>query len=228
MTKRLILMNEANNEIVRYTEVPRRPDMMEVEFRSGELVQIPLNAWVEMDLKIGMQVDGALLGKLRTEAVCAEAKSSALRFLNWKSRTTHEVQAHLQKSFPESVCSRVVADLVRLELLDDVLYARMYVEQKKQTFSRRELSWKLEQRGISRLLIQSVLEEMFPRESEAETARIVAEKFDRKQAHLSVQKRRQRLGNYLQRHGFAPALVRNLVFAVVKSDSDNQGFLDND
>lgn len=226
--KRLILMNEAVDKILQYTEVPRMPHCIEVAFETHDSVIVPVSVWVEMNLKVGMEVHTALLHVLQTEASVAKAKDQALSYLQWKPRTAYEVLHYLEKKqYETTLCQRVVSDLETSQVIDDAVYAKLYVQQKYRQLSRRALSWKLERNGLAKGVIHAALESDYPRELEEETARVIADKFERKGRHWPLQKRKQKLGAHLQRHGFPSAIVRKLAFELT-IDNVNDSFLDND
>jgi regulatory protein len=219
--------NQADS-IVRYLEVPRMPHLIEVAFEQHDAVILPLSAWVVLNLKVGMPVPDELFQKLELEAGVTKAKEQALGFLRWKPRTCREVVQYLEKKqYESSVCQRVVDDLKQLELLDDIAYASLYVQQKLSQASRKAISWKLEQRGLARDVIHSALDMYYPREVEVETARAVALKYSGKGNHGPLQKRKQKLGMYLQRQGFPSSLVRQFMRDLADVDVED-GFLDND
>ena len=100
-----------------------------------------------------------------------KARDVGLTFLSARDRSVQEMREKLlQNKFAPEVIDEAIADLQRLNLLDDRTFAHRWVESRLQgkAASRRKFAQDLQRKGIHRDIIDAVLEEFKDRlESEA-------------------------------------------------------------
>jgi regulatory protein len=96
----------------------------------------------------------------------------ALKYLNRRDRTVHEVRLRLERaSIDEAVAGQVVDALIEQNLLDDARFARVFAEDKRELeqWGSERIERGLLSRGIERELVRETLAEM-PDESELSRA----------------------------------------------------------
>ena len=138
-----------------------------------------------------------------------KAHDRALHFLSYRPRSEAEVRRYLQgKAVSPAVEEEVIERLTRAKLLDDLAFARYWVENRESFNPRglRMLRYELRQKGLSEETIAQALTDL----DEEENAHRVALRRGRRLAHLDQVSFRQKLGAYLLRRGF-PHEVVNLV-----------------
>lgn len=137
----------------------------------------------------------------------AKAFDRAVRFLAVRPRSTWEVRQNLARYRPQGCplpsehVDWVIRRLTELGYLDDLAFARYWVEQRRQfnPRGRHALRHELRQKGIEPALIDQVLAQEVDDVAAAEAA--VRKQLPRWQ-HLDESARRRKVMGYLQRRGF--------------------------
>lgn len=139
-----------------------------------------------------------------------KAYDRALRFLSYRPRSEAEVRHYLQgKAVSPAVEDEVIERLTRAKLLDDLAFARYWVENRKSFNPRglRMLRYELRQKGLSDETIAQALTNL----DEEEGAYRVALRRGRRLAHLDKVSFRKKLGAHLLRRGFPYEVVNPTV-----------------
>ncbi len=146
---------------------------------------------------------------MEDEAEYREAKSIALRFLSYRPRSEREVRDRLrQKGISAQAAAAVIAELKRLQYLDDSQFARLWVESRQQSpRGPLRLRQELAAKGIAPELIDPLLLETFEAVGELELARTAAARKLRTMPEATREERGRRIGQYLQRQGFSYAVI---------------------
>ena len=138
----------------------------------------------------------------------AAAREAALKLLERTRRTRSDLTRRLrEKGYASGVVAHVLERLAEVGLVDDVEYARAYLESRarRRTSGRRRLEQDLRARGISADDIAAArarLEEREGHDDETTAARRVIAQAARRYARLDPRTRRQRLYALLVRRGF--------------------------
>lgn len=135
-----------------------------------------------------------------------KAHDRALRFLSYRPRSEAEVRRYLQgKAVSPAIEEEVIERLTRAKLLDDLAFARYWVENRESFKPRglRMLRYELYQKGLSEDIIAQALTDL----DEEESAYQVALQRGRRLAHLDQVSFRKKLGAYLLRRGFPHEVV---------------------
>jgi len=135
-----------------------------------------------------------------------KAHDHALRFLSYRPRSEAEMRRYLQsKAVSPTIEEEVIEHLTRAKLLDDLAFARYWVENRESFKPRglRMLRYELYQKGLSEDTIAQALADL----NEEESAYQVALQRGRKLAHLDQVSFRKKLGAYLLRRGFPHEVV---------------------
>ncbi len=151
-------------------------------------------------LKNGQQLSDEVIAHLTAADDVEKAYNRALNLLSYRPRSVAEVWRNLQgkKIVPETI-ETVVARLTQNGLLDDVAFARFWVENRT-AFSPRSgrlMSYELRQKGVAGGDIETAL----PSE-DRDSANEAATRRARSLASLDYEAFRKRLLPYLQRRGF--------------------------
>src|SRR5580765_5616972 len=138
----------------------------------------------------------------------AAAREAALKLLERTRRTRSDLARRLRdKGYASAVIESVLARLAEVGLVDDVEYARAFLEARarRRTAGRRRLEQDLRARGVSADDIAAArarLEAREGHEDETAGARRVIAQAARRYAKLDPRARRQRLYALLMRRGF--------------------------
>ena len=130
---------------------------------------------------------------------------AALSYLSGRMRTVREVEEKLDDlQYGEGDILTTVERLKELNLVNDREYAREFVRSRLATkpVSRQKLYMDLKAHKVPEECIREALDDL-PRETEADNAREVAEKFWRQMGALEKDVRRERVLRRLMSRGFS-------------------------
>jgi regulatory protein len=108
---------------------------------------------VRLKLGVGQDVDPARLALVLRAEEIRRARESALTLLDYRARTTAELERRLTgKGYPEEVVAEVIADLTRAGLVDDERFAAQWVAGRlaSRPSGRARLAWELRSKGLTR------------------------------------------------------------------------------
>jgi regulatory protein len=159
--------------------------------------------------------------------------NAAARFLEFRSRSVHEVRRHLMDArFPDRLVEDAIARLLELGMLDDRAFARAWVESRDRARPRGEVALRRELalKGIDRETVDAVLAER----SEAATAdaaaiggaaadelaaeRLLARNRTTLRRLADPRVRRRRAYALLARNGFDPEVCRSVSARLVAAE----------
>lgn len=149
------------------------------------------------------------------------AHDRTLNYLAYRPRSNSEVRHYLRdKGFPEQVVEEVIGRLSRAGLLDDLAFARYWVEN-RETFQPRGqvlLRQELRQKGISDGVIDELLAEL----DEGKSAYEAGIQRARRYAHLDPEAFTQKMSGFLRRRGFEYEVVRETVARLLLHRADDE------
>lgn len=152
-------------------------------------------------LQVGKELSRSKINELKAKDNQEKAYQRALNFLSYRDRSTAEVERNLRKhDVPEAAIEAVIQRLQDNHLLDDLDFARKWVENRAAFHprGRRALAAELRQKGVSRPVIDKVLEDV----DEYEMAYKVAQNKLRRIKDLERPEFNNKLYGYLSRRGF--------------------------
>lgn len=166
-------------------------------------------------LRKGQFLSDEEIQALQTLDLRAKAFDRAVRFLAVRPRSTWEVRQNLARyrpqgrPLPPEHVDWVIRRLSELGYLDDLAFARYWVEQRRQFNPRgtHALRHELRQKGLEPTIIDQVLAQEEDDVAAAEAA--VRKQLPRWQ-HLDESARRRKVMGYLQRRGFDWATVQEV------------------
>jgi len=161
-------------------------------------------------LQRGQVLSDGDIERLKERDSFEKAHDRALRFLSYRPRSEAEVRRYLQgKAVSPAVEEEVIERLTRANLLDDLDFARYWVENRVSFNPRglRMLRYELRQKGLSDEIIAQALTDL----DEEEGAYQVALRRGRRLAHLDKVSFRKKLSAHLLRRGFPYEVVNPTV-----------------
>ena len=130
------------------------------------------------------------------------ATLSAMHILERTDKTEAQLRRKLEESeYPKEAVESAIAYVTSYGYLDDRRYAEHYIEWKKQGKGKARLKMELVQKGISREIIEEVLESTDFGETREMIRQIILKK--RKTDIPMNEKEKQRLYGFLMRKGFS-------------------------
>lgn len=150
------------------------------------------------------------------------AKEYALNFLSYRPRSSAEVRSYLiRKGYPESLADDVVEDLKKLNMINDLSFARMFLTDqiRKKPQGPQLLRQRLLAKGIDQRTIETLLQEFVSDNEQLRAATtLLGKKFP---SHLRnkkcTPKEYQRMSAFLYRRGFSPDIIHKVLHTSIHS-----------
>jgi regulatory protein len=166
-------------------------------------------------LRVGQTLSDDEIIKLRMRDDIERAYGRALNYLSYRPRSESEVCRNLrEKDVEDEVVAVVIGRLKRAGLVDDRAFARYWLDNRARFNPRglRGLRHEMQQKGVSRDIIDEVLETF----DVEEAARKTAEAGARRLLHEDGPAFRRKLLAYMARRGFSYAVIKPLVEQLVE------------
>lgn len=139
------------------------------------LFSIDAETLAKHHVREGMALDAAALAHLKEQSDTRKAKDKALGYLSLRDYASGELYDKLRTKFDARTAAAAVAEMQRLDLIDDENFARHRARYLAgQNRSAREIRRKLAEKGLDRDTIDAALDELAPDETAA--CRAVIEK----------------------------------------------------
>lgn len=187
--------------ITRVEARPRRPDRVRVHLGDGRAFDVSRLVAEEAGLRPGADLDELALAKLQGRDAFQVTLDRALHFLELRPRSEREVRTRLaQKGTSPELIDQVVGRLRELGMIDDVAFARFWMENRARFSPRggRLIKAELRQKGVTAEVVAEVDEGVDEASAIGEVARRLAWRLGR----LDRQAFRQKLWAQLARRGF--------------------------
>ncbi len=201
----------STGKITALTRQKRNPDRVNV-YLDGAFA-FGLAAITAASLRTGQILSPAEIERLKGADLEEKAKDVAIRYIEYRPRSTTETRQHLRKKeYPDDVIERVIERLEAVELLNDAAFARYWVEQ-RETFKPRSkiaLQMELRKKGIDRPLIETAVEKIDDTAAATQAAQAKARRWQ----NLPEPEFRKKLNGFLQRRGFGYDIVREVTEAL--------------
>lgn len=145
-----------------------------------------------------------------TETVLRKrARERALYLLKSGDRTEGDIRRKLKEGcYPEEAIEQTIAFLKEYRFLDDERYAKQYINSRGSRKSSRQISYELQQKGLSREVLQRLLEENPIVEEEQIRKYLKKKGYDREQTE---RKERAKISASLGRKGFSFDVIKKVM-----------------
>lgn len=192
----------------------------EIEKLSSGRYRITLDDGLQFPLygkelgQYGIEVDAVLPEaaylEIMLELLPTRAKKKALHLLERMDRTEQQLRTKLTEGgYPPEIVEQTLEYVKGFHYIDDVRYARTYMEYRRASRSLRQMEQDLYQKGISRADVQEALEEMEAPDEEQQIRQWIAKKrFD---AETADRQERDRLIRFLLRRGYGMAVIQRVL-----------------
>jgi len=161
-------------------------------------------------LQVGQEISEKKILELKNHDAKEVAYQKALNYLSYRFRSELEVRRNLEKKeVSEEIIQKVIERLRKNGLVDDLRFAQLWVENRKEFHprSRRALAVELHQKGVGDEIIDQVLQDV----DDDELAYRVAQKHARKYEQLDWPDFQKKLSGYLSRRGFYYGTIKPIV-----------------
>lgn len=180
---------------------------------------LDLETLVKYGLKVGQELSDEEIEKIVKKAEFQKVYDKILRFATLRPRSEKEFRNWLKKyKVHESLHKELFNRLKRLELFDDIKFAKWWIGQRLQFKfkSKKELEYELRIKGIDRNIIEDVLSEV--EIDETKIAKGLLEKKKYKWEKLSKLEAKKKMSEFLGRKGFGWDIIRKIIDGVFEKD----------
>ncbi len=169
----------------------------------------------------GKELPEAFLEKITDETLQKRARSRALHLLEQMDRTEQQLRDKLaQQHYPPDIVDDALAYVKSYHYVDDLRYAKNYLESRAAVKSRRQLRQDLYRKGISKETVDAAEEEIEPPDEESQIRALLMKRhYDPANADP---KERQRTIAFLARRGYDMNLIRH----AMQESADEESFGD--
>ena len=152
--------------------------------------------------------------QIKKEVIIKRAKLRAMHLLNDMDRTESQLRTKLRQScYTEDVVEAALAYVKSFGYIDDLDYAKRYIQNRQNQKSKRELYAQLVGKGIERELIELAMEECYTGEDdEIEAIRQLAAKRN-SPSRDATREEQQKQTAYFMRKGFSYENIRRALEA---------------
>ena len=148
--------------------------------------------------------------EIMEELLPNRAKKKALHLLERLDRTETQLRQKLTElRYPKEIVEEAVSYVKSFHYIDDVRYARQYIESRGERESIRQMRTALLQKGIAGEILDGVLQDTEPPDEEKQIRRWMEKRqYDPEAAD---EKERARMYRFLLRKGYSCENIRNLL-----------------
>jgi regulatory protein len=140
------------------------------------------------------------------KSVLYRAKQKAMSILKYMDRTEQELKFKLKKAdYSDEIIHAAIDYVKSYHYLDDERYAKNYIDYRKSSKSKRQLEMELMNKGISKRIIEQVIEEDYSGEEDA-IKKVIFKKT--KNNDIQSKEDKLKLANYLYNKGFSMDLIK--------------------
>lgn len=155
----------------------------------------------------GAEMSETLYDTIRQEVILKRVKLRALHLLNAADRTESDLRSKLrQNHYPEDIVEEAIAYVKRFGYINDDRYVQMYVLNRKEKKSRKEIYAALLQKGIPGERIDAAFEDCYDRDDALEAIQVLLSKKGYRPD--MDEKQKQKIYGYLARKGFGYEEIR--------------------
>lgn len=170
-------------------------------------------------LQVGQTLSDDKIAQLQAQDSQEKAYQYALKLLSYRPRSLAEIRQKLLKhGSSEAVTEQVIEQMKNQGLLDDVQFARLWIDNRQglRPRGRRALAYELKKHGIEDELITAALEEV----DEAQLAEQAARKYLHRITVATWPEFREKLSRHLLQRGFPYSTITETVALLWKEQQD--------
>lgn len=190
-------------KIVSITELNHKKS--KITLQDGTVFALYKGEIRRLHLSEGMELVQEQVEEIYHEILRKRIKERALYLLKAADKTEYEIRTKLKQAFyPEELIDYAVDFLKQYRYIDDQRYAQNYINLYAERRSRRNISQKLMQKGISRQLVNEILDERENELGESCEKELIYELLRKRKYNFreTDKKAENRMIGYLLRRGF--------------------------
>lgn len=197
------------------TSISKIKDNVHILMDNGQKLILRYEIFLKNGFRKGDEITEKDIASLIRDNQLFYIKESAFRILGRRLHSQKELERKLmQRKYDKELISEVLLQLKENHYLDDEKFAREYAEEKIQKkllgFSR--IRQELMEKGVSKEIIQEVLNEKSDNDESDNALRLAEKKLNAlKGRNLDKMKLNQRLYSFLASKGFNYEIIRNVL-----------------
>lgn len=180
---------------------------------------LDLDNFLKFNLKVNQELTDEQINIIKDKSERAKVFNKVLNYATIRPRSEKEIKDYLKrKKINELIHLYIIKKLTKLKLLDDLEFAKWWVEQ-RQEFSpkaKRILNYELRIKGISNEIISNTLEDI--EIDELKIAKDLIENKSYKWERYDENERKQKISQYLASKGFNWEIIKSVITDLDKSD----------
>src|SRR5581483_3810548 len=189
---------------------------------------------VERRLVVGKEINPQELEKILFEAEVGKLMMRMYLLFNVRPRSEKEIREYLknlsfkrkvkdQEEISEVVIESLVEKLKQKELINDLVFAKAWMESRRNSKKKGKniIKAELYQKGIDREIVEEVFSEQLTDDSEQQLAKEALEKKMRIWKNLPDQEFKKKATEFLVRRGFEYSLAKDVVNNLLQSQDDD-------
>ncbi len=205
----------ATHRITRIEPQKRRKDRFSIFVDDEFALGVDADLLVEFHLAEGLELDDDALAEIRAANERRRALERAYRLLAARDRSEHEMRTRLKEiGFEQAVIEETVAKLRERGYLNDSRFAVDFARSQLATHpvGRRELEWRLRQKGLADPIVASAVETAYGERNERSLALELAKaRLRRYRNEPDERKVKKRVADFLARRGFNWEIVSEIL-----------------
>lgn len=162
-------------------------------------------------LQEGKDISQDKVSQIKEEVVEKRAKLRTLYLLNQMDRTEMQLRMKLKKDlYTDDIIEKAISYAASFGYISDLNFANCFIQNKKNSKSKKEIIFLLHQKGISRDIIEKTIEENY---QEEETIDVLHRLLEKKHfvAEEATDKEKKKMLDYLLRRGFSYEDIRQVI-----------------
>lgn len=205
--------------ITRITQQKKDKERVNIYLDGKYAFPTTLESVLTNSLKVGRELSLQQVNDLKNEGDSAKVYNKALNYMMSRPHSESELKMWFRrkKVEDENIIHKVTKKLTRLNLINDLEFAKWWVEQRS-TFrpkGRNALKSELMQKGVSREIIDEALVDTNT-ETETDAAKKNAEKRLPRLLGLDKQDQKRKLLEFLARRGFSYDVAKSVIDEMIK------------
>lgn len=166
----------------------------------------------KLKLEEQMEITSEELEKIYIDIVLRRAKMKAMLLLKSMDYSEKGLRDKLAKLYyPPKAINDALEYVIGYGYIDDERYARNYVRFKKDTQSRKQIEYTLQQKGVSKDYINIAFDEEYSNESNALVRAIIKKVGSLERIEELTADEKRKVGAYLYRKGFSSQEIREYI-----------------